>query len=184
MCKISKRSDTWEKTWWVNTCNNFHKKNNLKISAKWQPFSLVAGDLRRHRARYDVIVMANRWVSARKTWIQCVTMSFLHKPIDLPLQWRHNERDGVSNHRRLGCLLNHLFRRRLKKTSKLRVTGLYEGNSPVTGEFPTQRASDAEMFPFDYVIMPFFFNRPHWPWRGVGDWLPSSWKTGVHVYLA
>ena len=27
---------------------------------------------------------------------------------------------------------------------KLRVTGLYEGNSPVTGEFPAQRASNAE----------------------------------------
>ena len=35
-------------------------------------------------------------------------------------------------------------RRRSKKTSKLRVTGLCEGNSPVTGEFPTQRASNAE----------------------------------------
>ena len=31
-----------------------------------------------------------------------------------------------------------------KKTSKLRVTGLWEGNSPVTGEFPAQRASNAE----------------------------------------
>ena len=31
-----------------------------------------------------------------------------------------------------------------KKTSKLRVTGLYEGNSPVTGEFHAQRASNAE----------------------------------------
>ena len=30
------------------------------------------------------------------------------------------------------------------KKSKLRVTGLCEGNSPVTGEFPAQRASDAE----------------------------------------
>ena len=35
-------------------------------------------------------------------------------------------------------------RRRSKKTSKLPVTGLCEGNSPVTGEFPTQRASSAE----------------------------------------
>ena len=60
------------------------------------------------------------------------------------LQWRHNEPDGVSNHRRLDCLLNRLFRCRSKKTSKLRVTGLYEGNSPVTGEFPAQRASNAE----------------------------------------
>ena len=40
-----------------------------------------------------------------------------------------------------------------KNTSKLRVTGLCEGNSPVTGEFPAQRASNAEMFPFDDVIM-------------------------------
>ena len=32
-----------------------------------------------------------------------------------------------------GCLLNRLFRRRSKKTSKLSVTGLCEGNSPVTG---------------------------------------------------
>ena len=31
-----------------------------------------------------------------------------------------------------------------KKTSKLRVIGLCEGNSPVTGEFPAQMASDAE----------------------------------------
>ena len=31
-----------------------------------------------------------------------------------------------------------------KKTSKLRVTGLCEGNSPVTGEFPTQMASNAQ----------------------------------------
>ena len=27
------------------------------------------------------------------------------------LQWRHNERDGVSYHRRLDCLPNSLFRR-------------------------------------------------------------------------
>ena len=61
-----------------------------------------------------------------------------------PLQWRHNERDGVSNQRRLGCLLNFFFRRRLKKTSKLSVTGLCEGNPPVTGEFPAQRTSNTE----------------------------------------
>ena len=37
-----------------------------------------------------------------------------------------------------------LFRRKSKKTLKLRVTGLCEGDSPVTGEFPAQRASNAE----------------------------------------
>ena len=62
----------------------------------------------------------------------------------LTLQRRHNERDGVSNHRRLDHLLNRLCRRRAKKTSQLRVTGLCEGNSPVAGEFAAQRASKAE----------------------------------------
>ena len=42
------------------------------------------------------------------------------------------------------CLLGRLFRRRLKKTSKLRVTGHCAGNSQVTCEFPAQRASNAE----------------------------------------
>ena len=60
------------------------------------------------------------------------------------LQWRHNERDGVSNHQPHDCLLNRLFGRRSNKTSKLRVTGLCVVNSPVTGEFPAQRASNAE----------------------------------------
>ena len=62
----------------------------------------------------------------------------------IPLQWCHNERDGVSNHQHHDCLLNRLFRHRSKKTSKLCVTGLCEGNSPVTGEFPAQMASNAE----------------------------------------
>ena len=43
------------------------------------------------------------------------------------LQWRHNEHNGVSNHRRIYCLLRRLFRRRSKKTSKLRVTDLWRG---------------------------------------------------------
>ena len=64
--------------------------------------------------------------------------------VRLPLEWRHNEHGGVSNYRYLDYLLNRLFRRRSKKTSKLRVAGLCEWNSPVTGEFPSQKASNAE----------------------------------------
>ena len=60
------------------------------------------------------------------------------------LQWRHNRCDCVSNHQPHHCLLNHLFWHRSSKTSTIRVTGLCEGNSPVTGEFPAQRASNAE----------------------------------------
>ena len=60
------------------------------------------------------------------------------------LQWRHNGRDGVSNYQPHDCLLNRVFRRKSKEISKLRVTGLCAGNSPVTSEFPAQMASDAE----------------------------------------
>ena len=52
-------------------------------------------------------------------------------------KWRHNECDGVSNHRHLECLLNRLLRRRSKKTSKIRVAGLCAWNPPVTGGFPS-----------------------------------------------
>ena len=73
-----------------------------------------------------------------------VTFKFLSLICDPPLHWRHNDHDGVSNHQTHGCLLNRLFRRRSKKTSKLRVAGLCAGNSPVTGEFPALMASNAE----------------------------------------
>ena len=68
----------------------------------------------------------------------------LNKRHNILSQWCHNERDGVSNHKLHDCLLNRLFRRRSKKTPKLHTTGLCEGNSPVTGEFPAQMASNAE----------------------------------------
>ena len=71
----------------------------------------------------------------------------------ISLKWQHNERDGVINHRRLDCLLNHLFRRRSKKTTKLGVTVLCEANSPGNYEFPAQKASVAERISFDDVIM-------------------------------
>ena len=70
-----------------------------------------------------------------------------------PLLWRHNGRDCVSNHQPHDCLLNRLFRRRSKKTSKLRVTGLCVGihRGPVNSphKWPVSR----KMFPFDDVFM-------------------------------
>ena len=61
-----------------------------------------------------------------------------------PLRWRHNGRDGVSNHQTHYYSLNCLFRRRWTKISQLRVTGLCAGDSPVTGEFPSQMTGNAE----------------------------------------
>ena len=76
------------------------------------------------------------------SWI--VRIDFFALPSCGSLQWRHNEHDSVSNHQPHDPLLNLLFGRRSRKTSKLCVTGLCAGNSPGTGEFPTQRASNAE----------------------------------------
>ena len=69
---------------------------------------------------------------------------FTQISVAISLRWRHNGHDSVSIYQPHDCLLNRLFRRRSKKTSKLRVTGLCEGNSPGTGEFPAQVASYVE----------------------------------------
>ena len=69
------------------------------------------------------------------------------------LQWPHNECDGVSNHHRLDCLFKRVFRRRSENTSKIRVTDLCEGSSPVTDESPHKGAVTRKMFRFDDIIM-------------------------------
>ena len=72
-------------------------------------------------------------------------MCMINRPDQyVPSQWRHNWRDGVSNHQPHHCLLNRLFRHRSKKTSKSRLTGLCARNSPVTDEYPAQMANYAE----------------------------------------
>ena len=88
----------------------------------------------------------NVLMTALLYWILCYVGSccddWHQRPITL--QWRHNGRDSISNYQPHDCLLNRLFRRRSKKTSKLRVTDLCAVNSPRTGEFPAQMASNAE----------------------------------------
>ena len=74
----------------------------------------------------------------------CMEMCGVQVVSPRSLRWRHNGCDSVSNHQPRDCFLNRLFRRRSKKTSKLRATGLCVGNSPGTGEFPAQMASNAE----------------------------------------
>ena len=84
----------------------------------------------------------------------------------MSLQWRHNDHDGVSNHQPHGCLLNRLFRRRSKKTSKLRVTGLYVGNSPGPVNSPHKGTVTRKMFPFDDVIMCIHNRHPYLAFTG------------------
>ena len=73
--------------------------------------------------------------------------------VKITLHWRHNDHDGVSNHQPRGCLLNRLFRRRSKKTSKLRFTGLCVGNSPGPVNSPHKGPVTRKMCPFNDVIM-------------------------------
>ena len=71
------------------------------------------------------------------------------------LQWRHNDHDSISNRQPHGCLLNRLFTRRSKKTSKLRVTGLCVGNSPGPANSLHKGPVTRKMFLFDDIIMNF-----------------------------
>ena len=105
------------------------------------------------------------------------------------LQWRHNGRDGVSNRQTRDCLLKRLFRCRSKKTSKLRVTGLCEGNSPGPVNSPHKGPVTREMFPFDDVIMklPAMIHlslrrmsmRLH-PWLSIVHTMAACWRGQHH----
>ena len=81
-------------------------------------------------------------IHTRGLWIRVVMWSILQwwQKNTMPLEWRHNGHDSVSSHQPRDYLLNHLFKRRSQKTSKLRVTGLCAGNSP---KWPVTR----KMFP-------------------------------------
>ena len=120
------------------------KKMHVTISsAKWRPSCLGLKYTVCMIQKILVIIMT-QYYTQHHTGKSRIRIVWYDKESRLSLQLRHNERDGVSNHQRLDCLLNRLFRRRSKKISNLRVTGLCEGNSSVTGEFPSQRASNAE----------------------------------------
>ena len=116
------------------------KKIHLKMaSAKWRRFvstSMCYWPWLRQWLRADsrqVITWTNYW------------------PLKPSLQWRHNERDGVSNHDRRDCLLNRnrLFGYRSALTF-LKGIHRWPVDSPHKG--PVTR----KMFPFDDVIMIMF----------------------------
>ena len=102
------------------------------------------------------VVRVSSNMSARRTWLNylaciCIMllldssspMSSWCKKIRRALQWRHNKCDGVSNHQPYDrvTIYSGADQRKLQRN---RVTGLSAGNSPMTGEFPAQKARDAE----------------------------------------
>ena len=115
-------SDLYNESAWQG---NEYAKNHY-LNQCW-PSSLI-----------PIYMSVSQWVNTNVPWHR----QWSFHPT-LSLRWRHNGRKCVSNHQHLDCLLNRLFRRRWKETSKLRVTGLCAGNSPGTGQFPAQIASNA-----------------------------------------
>ena len=77
-------------------------------------------------------------------------------------------------------LVNRLFRHRSKKISKHRVTGLCEGNPPVTGGSPHKGSVTQKMLPYSIFI----FSSGTWslcisgpshdPWGHLGEWHYNS----------
>ena len=126
-------------------------------------------------------------LQANERWCYIVTSSLIgwaqtqndpwqydHNPYSVyALQWCHNGCDGISNHQPHDCLLNRLFRRRSKKTSKLHVTSLCGGNSPVTGEFPAQMASNAEKLSFHLMKSSWAEQDPSYICNIFSHWLRS-----------
>ena len=90
-------------------------------------------------------------ISQRVALVTCQFLSYITMCNKMPLLWRHNEHDGVSNHQPYDCLLNRLFRQRKHQSSAplafVWAIHRWPVNSPHKG--PITR----KMFPFDDVIM-------------------------------
>ena len=71
----------------------------------------------------------------------------------IALQWRHNERDSVSNHRRLDCLLNRLFMPDQRKHQSSASLAFMRGIHRWAANSPHKRPVTRKMLPFDDVIM-------------------------------
>ena len=123
--------------------NQIHQEGKIATS--------ICGDAGVYFIINSIVIKIRR--NIRIVEIQIVAIGMLQ---NTSLQWRHNDRNGVSNHQPHECLLNRLFRPRSQKASKLRVTGLCAGNSPVNS--PHKGPVTRRMFPFDDVIMYTYHN--------------------------
>ena len=133
---------------------------NINIERAWymviQMFWKLLRLSRSAREQYECttfILLTTSRPHGMETLSELLSLRVGNPPVTL--QWRHNGHDSVWNHQPHECLLNRLLRRRSKKTSKLRITGLSPVNSPhkapvtqkmfslddviMTGGFPTQR---------------------------------------------
>ena len=122
------------------------------IYVAWTPLKRwLCNDNLDHKCLKSVVSLIMDEIMKPAAKLQSMSMDYLFS-----LQWRHNGRDSVSNHQTHDCLLNRLFRRRSKKTSKLHVTGLCAGNHRGPVNSPHRWTVAPKMFPFDDVIRCFY----------------------------
>ena len=131
-------------------CIDF-KKNALCAQSSMMPHSEHRHENQSTSTKHDILWVYRKsnaiWHASENyiiVYIFIMEMNVTQFITLTSLQWNHDGRDGVSNHQPHDCLLKRTFKCRSKKTSKLRVTGLCAGHSPVTGEFPAQMASNTE----------------------------------------
>ena len=126
--------------WCINYVECFiHYLNMRNYTA--EPNRIIAMQILHFKKNKMLCVDVCKYVSECRHYLPCISLNYkpnvssvaLHLNLSSALRWRHNGHDSVSNHQPHHCLLNRLFGCRSKKTSKLRVTGLCEGNSPRTG---------------------------------------------------
>ena len=139
-------------------CNGLVMLQNIKKLFKSSRF---AGDWRLHETNYTEF--------HRRSYLKLYFGTLHYNDVIMGVM-------AVSNHQPHDCLFKRLFGRRSKNTSKLRVTGLCAGNSPVTGEFPAQRASNAE----DVSI---WWRHHEFPWHSDAIRRHGSWSLSLPVVV-
>ena len=128
--------------------NDFNPTRNRRtqVSSDWLKINFRI--LKSRLGLKNIFIAFGSWFTKFKSGRNAPPTTFA-----MTLHWRHNDYDGVSNHQPHGCLLHRLFRRRSKKTSKLRVTSLCVGNSTGPVNSPLKGPVTLKTFPFDDVIM-------------------------------
>ena len=143
--------------------------NSPKITFMTSPWSAL-------QSCYCILLLVVIWAQFKTTflclWITCTIHPFCwrcHNAITLTSQWPRWRLQSPASR-----WFTHSFRRRSKKTSKLRVTGLCAGNSPGPVNSPHKGPVTRKMFSFDDVIMALKINE-----TSTGFW----WTLSYNCYI-
>ena len=138
---------------WAEKCNeivffgDYYGDKSTLAQLMHHAITWISMDQNRYFCGYGTELFENEKISATP-WHRWAVMNQC-----AALQWCQNECDGISNHWRLDCLFNCLFRCTSKKSSSVSlafVRGIHQW--PVNSLH--KRPVTWKMFPFGYIIMP------------------------------